>query len=392
MSKSSHVGLAGLSAIAVAYGFGRYGYGLFLPSLRTEFGLSTEWLGLIASGSYAAYLVALVITGALAARVGPRPLVITGGLTAAAGTALVAAAPNAAVLAVGVLVAATSAGWTWAPFSDAVATLVPPQRRSRTLAVISTGTTFGLMVAGPVALLTGSAWRVAWVLFAGCAVVVAVWNAWLLPAGAQLDSQHRLPDLRWGWFVCSRSRPLFAVAFSYGLIAAFYYTYAVDLVRASGLPSSSGPLLWAVIGVGGTTGVITGDLAERFGVRRVLVACLALLSAAIALLAAVPASWPAVLASALVYGAAYMPIAALLVVWSASVFAQQPATGFSATVLVLAVGSIAGPAVLGAIAGQLGLPAAFFLAAGLTLCTALWRPTEDVRSTAAPAPRSDAAP
>jgi predicted MFS family arabinose efflux permease len=291
-----------------------------------------------------------------------------------------------------VLVAATSAGWTWAPFSDAVATLVPPQRRSRTLAVISTGTTFGLMVAGPVALLTGSAWRVAWVLFAGCAVVVAVWNAWLLPAGAQLDSQHRLPDLRWGWFVCSRSRPLFAVAFSYGLIAAFYYTYAVDLVRASGLPSSSGPLLWAVIGVGGTTGVITGDLAERFGVRRVLVACLALLSAAIALLAAAPASWPAVLASALVYGAAYMPIAALLVVWSASVFAQQPATGFSATVLVLAVGSIAGPAVLGAIAGQLGLPAAFFLAAGLTLCTALWRPTEDVRSTAAPAPRSDAAP
>lgn len=34
MSKTTRLALAGLSAIAVAYGFARYGYGLFVPTFR----------------------------------------------------------------------------------------------------------------------------------------------------------------------------------------------------------------------------------------------------------------------------------------------------------------------------------------------------------------------
>lgn len=384
-SKTTQLGLAGLSAVAVAYGFARYGYGLFLPALRHEFGLSTDLLGLIASGSYASYLAALTLTGVLAARVGPRALVVAGALLAAAGMAVIAVAPNAAILTAGVLIASSSAGWTWAPFSDAVARMAPPDRHSRTLAVISTGTTFGLMAAGPLALLAGSGWRIAWLAFAAIALAVAAWNAWLLPAGGHRDAHGHLPRLRWRWFVCPESRPLFAVAFSYGLLAAFFYTYAADLVQAHGLPPASGPLLWTAIGVGGITGVVAGDAMESFGLRRVLATCLALLGAATALLGVVPTSWAAVMVSGLVYGAAYMPISALLVVWSSNVFSEQPATGFSATVLFLAAGSIVGPALLGSLAGQLGLPTAFLATAVLTWLTIAARPAKDLRSAAATA-------
>lgn len=382
VDKTRQLGAAGLSAVAVAYGFARYGYGLFLPALRDEFDLSTELLGLIASGSYVFYLITLMLTGVLAARVGPRVLVVAGGLSAATGTAMVAVAPNTAILTAGVLIAASSSGWTWAPFSDAVARMVPPKRKSRTLAMISTGTAFGLVVAGPLALLAGSGWRIAWLAFAGIALVVAAWNAWLLPAGAHLDARGRLPRLSWSWFVCPRSRPLFVVAFCYGLVAAFFYTYAADLVQASGLPPASGPLLWAAIGLAGTSGVVTGDLVERFGLRRVLATCLVLLGGATALLGAFPASWTIMMLSALIYGAAYMPVSALLVVWSSNVFPDQPSTGFSATVLSLAVGSIVGPALLGALAGQLGLSMAFLVTATLTWLTVLVRPTEDVHTAA----------
>jgi len=52
--------LTGLSMIAVAYGFARFSYGLFLPQFRSEFALSSSLLGLIAGGSYLGYCFAIV--------------------------------------------------------------------------------------------------------------------------------------------------------------------------------------------------------------------------------------------------------------------------------------------------------------------------------------------
>jgi sugar phosphate permease len=72
-SEAGRLGLAGFFATAVAFGPARNGYGLFLPEIREEFGLSTAMLGFIASGLYAGYLVALAAVGLLAARLGPRP-------------------------------------------------------------------------------------------------------------------------------------------------------------------------------------------------------------------------------------------------------------------------------------------------------------------------------
>ena len=110
MSEARRLGLAGFCATAVAFGPARNGYGLFLPEIREEFGLSSEALGFVASGLYAGYLGALVAVGLLAARLGPRPPVIFGLLSAALGMGLVALSTNAAVLAAGVVLAGTSAG------------------------------------------------------------------------------------------------------------------------------------------------------------------------------------------------------------------------------------------------------------------------------------------
>jgi hypothetical protein len=52
----------------VTFGPSRNGYGLFLPDIRDEFGLSTEVLGFMASGLYAGYLAALLAVGLLPAR------------------------------------------------------------------------------------------------------------------------------------------------------------------------------------------------------------------------------------------------------------------------------------------------------------------------------------
>jgi dipeptide/tripeptide permease len=114
------LGLAGFFAIAVAFGPARSGFGLFLPDFRREFGLSTERSGVITGGSYGGYLVALSLVGLFAARFGPRLFVTVGGISATTGMILVAIAPNAPLLATGLILAASYAGWSWSPYNDAV--------------------------------------------------------------------------------------------------------------------------------------------------------------------------------------------------------------------------------------------------------------------------------
>lgn len=381
--KSGRLALAGFLAIAVAFGPARNGFGLFLPDIRREFGFSIELSGFVASASYAGYLLALTSVGLLATRVGPRPLVMIGGLSAGLGMALVALAPNAVVLAIGVILAATNAGWSWAPYNDAADRMVPARLQGRVLSIISTGTTFGILAAGLVALTAGGSWRLGWLAFATAAVVAAAYNAWLLPGRPQAsDSGGSTHWPGWSWFVGAESTSLYVAAFSFGAVSAVYWAFAVDLIANAGnLPAAAGPILYVAIGVAGFAGLFTGDAAVRFGLRRVLVTILASLGTAIFLLGIAPTWWPAVGTSAVLYGASVMCMSALLAVWSSVVFSEQPATGFSAALLLFAVGNIVGPGAAGAFAGRFGLDTAFLLSAALALVGILISPKVEVSST-----------
>lgn len=159
MSGGVRLSAAGFVATAVTFGPARNGFGLFLPNFREEFGLSVELSGFIASGVQAGFLVALTAVGLVVSKVGPRFLVVLSGLSAAFGMALVSFASGVVALAVGVILAGTSPGWSWAPYNDAADRMVPARLQGRILSGVSTGTTFGIAAAGIVALTVGASWR-----------------------------------------------------------------------------------------------------------------------------------------------------------------------------------------------------------------------------------------
>ncbi|MGB3683025.1 MAG: MFS transporter [Rubrobacteraceae bacterium] len=369
------LGLAGFFAIAVAFGPARNGFGLFLPDFRREFGLSTEMSGVIAGGSYGGYLVALSLVGMFASRFGPRLFLTVGGLLATIGMLLVALASNVLVLATGLVLAASYAGWSWSPYNDAVERGVPPKSRGRVLSAISTGTAFGLAVAGFIALavgIWGLSWRAAWLGFAATALVVTVWNARALPTGVQ-RSGSGAPGQKAGpgWLLRPGSVVLFVVASSFGVVTGFYWSFAVDLISRSGvLPEEVGPVFYVALGAVGFVGLLTGDAIERFGLRPTLAACFVSLGFVGLFLGFAPASWAAVGASAAFLGAGVMCTSALLSVWSSLLFPERPSTGFSVALLFVGVGSIVGPVALGALAGHSGLAAAFLVAGVLAFLTA----------------------
>src|SRR4051812_37811245 len=128
---------AGIAMVGTSFGLARYGYGLMLPEIRADFGLSSAALGLIATGSYVAYLLATAAMALGGDRLGMRRPVLIGGAAAVAGMVLIAVARSPVVLALGVVVAGASAALAYPPFATAVATSLPRARHGRALAIIS---------------------------------------------------------------------------------------------------------------------------------------------------------------------------------------------------------------------------------------------------------------
>src|ERR687898_1237295 len=200
-SGPSHFRLAsaGIGVVGASFGMARYGYGLLLPDIRSSYGLSSGPLGLIAAGSYVAYLAASAAVGPLAARLGARRLVVLGGCCATIGMLLAGLSGTPLVLALGVLVGGASSGLVFPPFSDAIEALVAPTRRARTLAAISSGTGYGIAIAVPIALVAGSAWRSAWLAFAVVSILVTLWAARVLPSAGTHATSHELPRISRRW-------------------------------------------------------------------------------------------------------------------------------------------------------------------------------------------------
>ncbi|MEV0612681.1 MFS transporter [Nonomuraea sp. NPDC050404] len=380
--------LGGAAAIAVTFGLARYGYGLFQPRLAREFDLSMSVVGLIGSATYVGYLLALLLAGILVARFGPRPVVVAGGVSATAGMTLVAFAQGPAMLTAGLVLAGTSSGWAWTPYSDVVDRAVPAGLRARAMGVLSSGTAFGVVVAGPLALLAyGTGWRLVWLLFAAMALAMTLFNARVLPTGTHRPAQGG-PRVGLRWFARRAAVPLYATAVAYGLVGSVYWQYAVTAVEdGMGDGRATAPLFWTLMGLAGIAGVLVGHAIDRHGLRRVHAGMFAGLSVAVALLGLAPGSLPAVIVSAVLYGPLFMAGSGLLSFWSYRLFPDRPSTGFSATVAFLAAGTIAGPAVLGLVADGYGLRAAFLATAAVSLLALLVRPHTTGEARPAPSPR-----
>lgn len=265
------------------------------------------------------------------------------------------------------IIAASGAGWTWAPYSDAAAHVADPSARPRVLAVISTGAAGGFLIIGLLSVAVQGRWRLAWALYASMAVG-ALWANRHLPtrgtvphrAGAANASSQSLVD-------CLRTRSarsLLAIATCYGSVSAFYFTFATDQLVADGLEqATAGATLYTAMGLAGLLGLAAGDVITRWGIDTVCTLTFAGLASACLLATASPSSLIAWAASGALAGASVMIGSALLAEWNSRTFSAAPAVGFTATLSLLALGSIGGPLVLSQQAAATGTRGAFATAA-----------------------------
>jgi len=367
---------AGIGIVGVCFGMARYGYGLLLPDVRRDYGLSPATLGAVAMASYLAYLAATALAGAVA-RAHARRTAIAAGLTAAAGMAIAGLSHSPPVFVAGVLVAGASAGMAFAPFADAAREMTAAAG-GRVLAAISCGTGYGVALAAPIAIVAGTSWRSAWLAFACAALGATWWAAGVLPR----DEPRRPRDGHaggWASVLCRRSLPLLAGAVLIGVGSAAYWTFAVEyLVDAGALSSTASRSFLGVVGVASVLATLSADLLARLGPAPAYRLAAWAEGGAVALLAVAPTSFAAAIASGVLFGAAYNAVLAIQAIWAAHLFAARPSLGIAAVMAANGVGFVVGPLTAGLLAGPLGLGAVLLLGAGIIAGAGLLAPREPI--------------
>jgi MFS family permease len=374
--------------LGLAYGVW-YGYAVFLVALLREFG----WSRSVVAGAFSTFtlvhgLVAYPI-GWLCDRMGPRRLILAGGVLLSLGLFLDGAVtrPWHLYLVFGVLTALGVAAAGWVPAVILVQRWYP-QRLGTMLGFTSAGIGVGIFVVVPLSqvLIDLVGWRDA---FRALAALVVLWilpaTLWLLrdpprPASAAAGTRAGGGDVSLRQAMATSRFWLIAVAqgaasFVNQMLLAHQVAYLVD----HGVTTLVAASVVGVVGLGSIVGKGGGGWAsDTFGRELTYTVGMALVAASIGtlgLLALSPAPAWAYLYGVLV-GVGYAVTAPLMPAVVSDLYrGRNFGTIFGAIQVANAVGGSAGPWVAGRIfdaRGSYTVAFAIALASGLVAITALW--------------------
>jgi drug/metabolite transporter (DMT)-like permease len=349
-TRASGVGVAfvGMMLIASTYGMARFGVGLFAPRLALERPALADVVGLAAAAQFVSYAIAAGAAAPLSRR-RPRTGLVLAGATATVGCIGVAAASTPEAFIAAVFVGGMGAGFASPALVRVIDAVVADRAASTAQSLVNTGTAVGVIGVGVLTFARTSTTQ-AWVAMA--LVCAASAGAVLLlvrrPSGSMAPAATVEPHTttsapaRWGSLVVPGVAALVVGAGS-ALIWAFgpLLTTEAGTVRAGWIG-----WLWIALGVGGLAGPLTGAVVDRLGPRRgwrLFAGVLAAANVTLALALGLGANWLAFAAMA-VFGAGYMCLSGVLILWARTVWPGAAGAGTSVLFIALAVGQALGSA------------------------------------------------
>lgn len=226
--------LCGTLTSLVVIGFARLAYGVILPSMRADLGLSYQEAGILSTVTALCYVCFVLAGGLAAARWGAKASILFGMLTVTVGFVGLAFAANfwLVMFLMGLLGFGTA--FAFAPMVALLATWFP-EKRGLVIGCMTSGVGIGILIAGILvpSLFTAfgeQGWRVSWGMFAGASLSVAVMISLFVrnPPQATTSVNGHLPSEE-KWLIYRNPRVLI-VATTYGIIGLGYIIQTVFMV------------------------------------------------------------------------------------------------------------------------------------------------------------------
>ena len=269
-------------------GFGRFAFGMILPSMASSLNLTYSQMGLIGTGNFFGYLLSVLLSGPWIVRFGSRRLITLGLLLV--GISMIMVSQGRSFMQVLVLYALTGFGSGVANISTMglVSSWFTSKKRGMAAGFIVTGSGFAIIFTGKFipfinALIGQEGWRIGWLLLGSLVTMVAFLSFLLMrnrpedigikPLGADI-TQHFAhspgTDTLHPRTVIYRKGILYhlgAIYFFFGLTYVIYITFIVtSLVRERGFHETIAGDFWMWVGfLSLFSGPLFGSLSDKLG-------------------------------------------------------------------------------------------------------------------------------
>ncbi|MEJ7494055.1 MFS transporter [Staphylococcus pasteuri] len=363
----------GIAMIATIYGLGRFSFGLFLPDISKDLHLSASSSGIISSLFYLSYCFTIIYATLRTAKTGPKYMIMLASLLVILGLITISIASNALTLSLGVIFAGASSGLISPPYGYAISLWIKWEQQGKANTWINSGTSIGLVFTGITAMLVFIDWRSVYLIYGIIAILITVWNFFIIPS---LKHNININPGSLNILDISASKRIIFASTILGISTAPYWTFSKSYVQNTDHYSPIAlSIFWILIGVAGVLGSISGRMIDQYGLKFSYFLGVILMAAASILLALTPFIWIV----PLLFGASYIFITGVLLVWGVKLFVKNASLGIGIPFLMLAVGQVIGSVLAGPIVEQLGYTFTFVIYGIIGLTPVLIYPKVEVK-------------
>lgn len=377
MRSPSNVGFAlfGAALVAISYGLARFAFGLFVPPIRDDLGLTSSEIGIIGALPLISFVLATIVAPFSADRLGARYTAVLSGIFGVVGLALISEADGPLILGIGVFACGICTGLMMPALTAAMQVVVDRAVHGRVSSVMNAGTSVGVILAVPTVLFLADAWRAAYVSFAAMASIGVMATFFFIPSVSRIMPSNAAPPPPISLLQWSRLFRLSLFAFVMGFVSAPYWIFAPDLVVTLGaLSSGQTAWLWLAVGIAGLGGAVASDLADRNNPPITHALMLIMMAASLSLLAASPAQLGLASFSALVFGLSYMSLTGLYLMTGIRLLPGRLSMGPVLPFMACALGQAVGSPIIGVLVDEFGYADAFAMFSAVGIVVALLSP------------------
>jgi MFS family permease len=275
---------AGFFTVSIAFSI-RYGYGMLLPEMLPDLGISKAQAGVIFASYFVVYTVATPILGALTDRFNYRFILALFTTVLACGALMMAFATNLWLASVFFAVAGLGHAACWAPVTALVQKWVPDHKRGAALSFVTMGLGLGLPLWSILlpAIVQAADWKAGWLGLGFFCLGVAALNYVLVRNPVNENhagglSSNPMPPLKETYKALLKERMFWIIGLGYcfiGINVIIPFGFLPVFAReALGLPYAQTTRFVAVIALAGVAGQLTlGPLSDTVGRIRVMMTC-----------------------------------------------------------------------------------------------------------------------